>query len=294
MRRGLRRIGILVALVIAGTALYYIGKSYLWAVPETGVIETVGIIEAQEVNITSRIAGRIAVLSLNEGDMVESGQVVCQIEDIDIKNQVAKADAELANALAELNNAEQTRRRDQELFAASIISAQAYDDALARAQKVRAAAKSAQATLQYYKDQLGDTQVRSPISGIVVSKNLQIGEWVNPGTPILTIDDLSTIWARVDLEETQLGFIQVGSPAQVALPIRPPMVVRGQVMAIGQEGEFATETDVRRGRQDIRTFYVKVRLLQAQGIAKPGMTAEVTFRRADGSEFTSNSSPRTH
>ena len=97
MRRGLRRIGILVALVIAGTALYYIGKSYLWAVPETGVIETVGIIEAQEVNITSRIAGRIAVLSLNEGDMVESGQVVCQIEDIDIKNQVAKADAELAN-----------------------------------------------------------------------------------------------------------------------------------------------------------------------------------------------------
>jgi HlyD family secretion protein len=288
------RIGIVAALLIVGTAIYFIGKSYLWALPEAGVIDTTGIIEAQEVNITSRIGGRIAVLALNEGEVVETGQTVCQIEDIDIKNQVAKAEAELANTLAELNNAEQTRRRDQGLFAATIISAQAYDDAVARVEKDRAAVKSAEATLQYYKDQLGDTRVRSPISGMVVSKNFKIGEWVNPGTPILTVDDLSTIWARADLEETQLGFIQVGSPAQVTLPTQPATIVQGQVMAIGQEGEFATETDVRRGRQDIRTFYVKVRLLQVRGIAKPGMTAEVTFRRFDANQYTSNSSPRTH
>lgn len=294
MKRRLWRIASLAVFLVAVAALYYLGKSYVWVVPETGVVETVGIIEAQEVNIASRIGGRIAVLSLNEGDMVEAGQVVCQIEDIDIKSQLAKADAELANVLAELNNSEQTRRRDQGLFAANVISAQAYDDALARTEKDRAAVKSAQATLQYYKDQLRDTRVRSPISGIVVSKNLQLGEWANPGTPILTIDDLSTIWARVDLEETQLGLIQIGSPAQVTLPTQPPTSVPGQVMAIGQEGEFATETDVRRGRQDIRTFYVKVRLLQARGIAKPGMTAEVTFRRFDGSQYTSNSSPRAH
>jgi RND family efflux transporter MFP subunit len=294
MRTWLSRIGMFAALIIAGAALYYFGKSYLWPLPEPGVINSVGIIEAQEVNITSRIGGRIAVLALDEGDMIEAGQVVCRIEDIDIKNQLAKADAELANALAELNNAERTRERNRGLFAESVISAQAYDDAVARAEKDRAAVKSAQASLMYYKDQLGDTQIRSPISGVVVSKNLQIGEWVNPGTPILTVDDLSTIWARVDLEETQLGFIQVGSPAEVRLPTRPPIVIRGQVMAVGQEGQFATETDVRRGHQDIRTFYVKVRLLQAGGIAKPGMTAEVTFRQADASQPSSDSSPRTH
>ena len=74
----------------------------------------------------------------------------------------------------------------------------------------------------------------------------------------------------MDLEETQLGFIHVGSPAQVRLPTQPPTVVSGQVMAVGQEGQFATQTDVRRGRQDIRTFYVKVRLLQAGAAARPG------------------------
>jgi RND family efflux transporter MFP subunit len=281
MKRWVNRIGMLGALMLAAAALSYLGHRYLWRAPEPGLIQTVGIIEAQEVNVTSRIAGRIAFLTLNEGDTVESGQVVCRIEDVDIKNQLAKADADLTNAVAELNNAEVTRRRDEGLFTESVISAQAYDDAIARAEKDRAAVQAARATVSYYRDQLADTLIRSPISGLVVSKNLQIKEWVNPGTPILTIDDLSTIWARVDLEETQLRFIQVGSPAEVTIPTQPPTVISGQVMAIGEEGQFATETDVRRGRQDIRTFYVKVRLLQNAGIAKSGMTAEVAFIRDD-------------
>jgi HlyD family secretion protein len=290
----LRRIGTFAALTITAAALYHFGNSYLWPVPQPGVIHSVGIVEAQEVNITSRIGGRIVVLTLNEGDTVEAGQVVCQVEDIDIKNQLARSDADLANTTAELSNAERIRQRYQGLFAENVVSVDAYDAAVTRAAKARAAVQAARATLNYYRDQLADTRVRSPISGVVVSKNLQTGEWVNAGTPILTVDDLSTIWARVDLEETQLGFIQVGSPAQVMLTTQPPIVIRGQVMAVGQEGQFATETDVRRGRQDIRTFYVKVRLLQAEGDAKPGMTAEVTFRQEDGSQATSHSSERTH
>ena len=87
---------------------------------------------------------------------------------------------------------------------------------------------------------------------------------MTPGTSVLTVDDLSTIWARVDLEETDLGWIRIGTAAQVVLPTRPPLTYTGRVMAIGQEGQFATETDVRRGRQDIRTFYLKVRVLQAE------------------------------
>ena len=146
--------------------------------------------------------------------------------------------------------------------------------------------------MQFYTDQLNDTVIRAPISGTVVSKNLEVGEWVTPGTPILTVDDLSTIWARVDMEETDLGAIRIGSPAQVTLPTRPPLIFPGQVMAIGQEGQFATETDVRRGRQDIRTFYVKVRVLQATGQVKPGMTAEVAFALNNGIAVSSNTGAR--
>ena len=72
------------------------------------------------------------------------------------------------------------------------------------------------------------------------------------------------------------------------------MVFPGQRDGDRAGGQFATETDVRRGRQDIRTFYVKVRVLQATGQVKPGMTAEVAFARNNGIAISSNTSPRTH
>ena len=90
-----------------------------------------------------------------------------------------------------------------------------------------------------------------------------------------------------------------GGPGSVNwTPIGPSVVSRGwtesgRVMAIGQEGNFATKRDVRRGRQDIRTFYVKVQVLQAEGELKPGMTAEVSFaRHQDGTRLSSNSDQR--
>ncbi len=294
MKTTLRRVMRLavVALILGGG--YYLGSRYLWPAPDTGTIQTVGIIEAPEVNITSRIAGRIVQLDLLEGDTVERGQVVCRTEDIDIKNQLANARGNLANASATLRDAEITMARNEKLYVEHVISAKDRDDSRAALDSARGAVAADQANVQYYTDQLNDTVIRAPISGTVVSKNLEVGEWVIPGTPILTVDDLSTIWARVDMEETELGAIRVGSPAQVTLPTRPPLVFPGQVMAIGQEGQFATETDVRRGRQDIRTFYVKVRVLQATGQVKPGMTAEVAFSLNNGIAISSNTGTRAH
>jgi len=282
-----RRAVMLGVVAFAAFAFYYLGGKYLWPRPDVNTIRTVGIIEAPEVNLTSRIAGRITQLDLLEGDHVQRDQVVCRIEDVDVRNQLAKAQGDLQNALADLKDAELTAARDRELFRRQVISAQARDDSVSRVERARATVVSDQAMVQFYSDQLADTVIKSPIAGIVVNKALEVGEWATPGTPILTVDDMSTIWARVDVEETDLGSISVGDPAQVALTTRPPQVYTGRVMAIGQEGEFATERDVRRGRQDIRTFYVKVRVLQAGNDLKPGMTAEVTFSH-NGIQLTSN------
>jgi len=283
-----RRVVTLGILAIAAYAFYFLGGKYLWPREDVNTIRTVGIIEAPEVNITSRIAGRITQLDLLEGDHVQRDQVICRIEDVDVRNQLAKAQGDLQNAQADLKDAELTVARDRELFRRQVIAAQARDDSVSRVERARAAVVSDQAMVQFYSDQLADTVIKSPISGIVVNKALEVGEWVTPGTPILTVDDMSTIWARVDVEETDLGSIRVGDSAQVALTTRPPQIYTGRIMAIGQEGQFATERDVRRGRQDIRTFYIKVRVLQAGLDLKPGMTAEVTFSRRNGIQLTSN------
>ncbi len=277
--KAVRRLIILAALAAVLVGSNYLGGQYLWPPPATGTIDTVGILEAPEVNITTRIMGRIAELNLLEGDSVQRGQVVCRIEDVDIRNQLAQAEGNLATAEANLRNAERTMARDRQLYERHVLAAQEHDDALASLERSQAAVVAARANVNLYRDQLSDTEIHAPISGIVVSKNLEVGEWVTPGTPILTVDDLSTLWARIDLQETEMQSISIGTPARVTLPGHPPATIDGRVMAIGEEGQYATERDVRRGRQDIRTFYVKVRLLDGMGAGKPGMTAEVSFQR---------------
>ncbi len=288
----IRRIITFAILGAIAVGFYVFGSQYLWPKVDRSRIQVIGMIEAPEVNITSRMGGRITSLSLIEGDHVKKGQIVCTIEDVDIRNQLARARADLAKAEADLAQEQRDLTRDRELFNAHVISTKQRDDAVSAVQAGEAAVQSARANVTYYDDQLHDTRIASPIDGVVVSKALEVGEWVTPGTPILTVDDLSTIWARVDVEETDLGSLYIGKPARVQLPTNPPEVFTGRVMAIGQEGEFATERDVRRGRQDIRTFYVKVHVLQAGDELKPGMTAEVTFQRNDGTRLTRNSNQR--
>lgn len=288
IRKIIRRIITLAILAALGWGFYIFGSRYLWPEVDMTKIAAVGMIEAPEVNITSRIPGRIAKLTLIEGDAVHKGDVVCEIEDIDLRNQLAQARASLEKALADLAQARRDSARDDKLFAEHIIPAKDHDDANTAVDQDLAAVSNARANVDFYQDQLRDTKILAPVDGVIVSKALEVGEWVTPGTPILTVDDLSTIWARVDVEETDLGSLYIGKPARVRLPTNPPLEFSGRVIAIGQEGQFATEHDVRRGRQDIRTFYVKVQVLQGGGDLKPGMTAEVTFLRNDGTRLSSN------
>jgi len=293
MRRIIRRIITLMIVVGLGYGFYWFGNIFLWPPPDRSTIRAVGMVEAPEVNITSRIAGRITDLKLLEGDRVTRGQVICRIEDIDIRNQLRKAEADLLQAQANMMNAKRTIDRDERLYAQHVIAAKDRDDARTAYDQAVASVASNKANVDFFKDQLKDTAIVSPVDGVVVNKALEVGEWVTPGTPIITVDDLTTIWARVDVQETDLGSIYVGKAAQVELPTDPPVTFSGRVIAIGQEGNFATERDVRRGRQDIRTFYVKVQVLQAGGELKPGMTAEVSFaRRQDGTRLSRNNYQR--
>jgi len=293
MKAVIRRIITLSILAGLGYGFYRFGNIYLWPPPDRSTIRAVGMVEAPEVNITSRIAGRITDLKLLEGDRVTRGQIICRIEDVDIRNQLRKAEADVLQAQANMMNAKRTIDRDERLYAQHVIAEKDRDDARAVYDQDDAAVASSKANVDYFKDQLHDTAIVSPVDGVIVNKALEVGEWVTPGTPIITVDDLTTIWARVDVQETDLGSIFVGKAAEIELPTNPPQTFSGRVMAIGQEGNFATERDVRRGRQDIRTFYVKVQVLQADGELKPGMTAQVSFaRRQDGTRLSSNNYQR--
>ncbi len=132
MKKFVRRLIILTVIAGATVGFYSFGEKHLWPPPDLTTLNAVGIIEAPEVNITSRISGRIAELDLVEGDSVKRGRVVCRIEDIDLRNQVEHAKADLELAKVNLADAERTEKRDRRLIEQAVIAQKEYDDAVTK------------------------------------------------------------------------------------------------------------------------------------------------------------------
>lgn len=140
----------------------------------------------------------------------------------------------------------------------------------ARARKARE-----EASLKALLSEIEDTEAVSPIGGVIVEKAYETGEVYTPGTHVYTVFDLTQIWARLDIEETGIGKIRLGDRAAVSTPSIPGKDFEARVTEIGEEGSFATQKDVTRGRHDIKTFRVKAALSNPDGRLKPGMTVTV-------------------
>jgi HlyD family secretion protein len=132
-----------------------------------------------------------------------------------------------------------------------------------------------EAALDLAKVQLSQSLIQAPFDGRVVNVNLLPGEWVAPGTPVVTLEDVSRLWVRLDVEETALRDTALGQPAEIRVLAFPDRTYRGRVMEVGALGDFAVNRDVKRGRPDIRTFRVRIELGQPGPELRPGMTAEV-------------------
>jgi HlyD family secretion protein len=108
---------------------------------------------------------------------------------------------------------------------------------------------------------------------------MEKGETVSSGMTIITIVDTDNLYVRVDIEETLIGYAVLGGEAFITADGIPNKVFEGRVSEIGRYAEFATQRDVTRGRQDIKTFRIKIRVADSQGLLKPGMTTEVKIPR---------------
>jgi len=139
----------------------------------------------------------------------------------------------------------------------------------------RARFRESEANLSYNLAKFADTAITSSISGTVVFKSLEKGETVSPGMTILTIVDTGNLYTRVDIDETLIENVALNSEANIRTEGNPEKLFRGEVSEIGRYAEFATQRDVTRGRQDIKTFRVKIKLKDPGGVLKPGMTVEV-------------------
>jgi len=159
------------------------------------------------------------------------------------------------------------------------IARASFKAAEAQLTTARANIGEARARLKLAETRLMETKIFAPRDGVIAYKYFEEGETVSPGKVVYTLYDLKEIWARVDVEETRIGGISLGKGATIKIDSLPVKSFEGEVIEIGREAEFATQRDVTRGRQDIKTFRVKVAVKDPDGSLKPGMTVIVEFKQ---------------
>jgi len=138
---------------------------------------------------------------------------------------------------------------------------------------LRAAEAQAEANAAAASARLGYTQIFAPSGGIVTLRAARQGEVVNPGSPIITLFDLSDTWVDADVEETYADLISMGQKLQVRLPSGAE--ITGPVIYKAVVADFATQRDVSRIKRDIKTVEIRVRVPNPEGKLALGMTAWV-------------------
>ena len=152
---------------------------------------------------------------------------------------------------------------------------------LSRPEEVRAAqARLAQAEAgrDLLKKTIADATIISPTSGIVTHKAVEPGEFVGPGTPLLTISDLDNVRLNIYITEVELGRVRLGQRAEIRIDSHPDRALSGTVVFISPEAEF-TPKNVQTREERIKLVYrVKIEIPNPESILKPGMPADASIK----------------
>lgn len=222
-----------------------------------------GTIEVVEIDLSSKIGGRVLGLPKAEGEDVVKGEVVAELEYDELS-------AQKNSAKANLENSRKNYERAKSLYAKGAISQSDYDNA-------RTAFDVATAAFDQISANITNALITSPVSGTVLTANLEVGEMAFPGTPVVTVADLSRPWIYVYVKERELGLVKIGRKAYATVDSYPDKKFSGKVVSISNKAEFTPKTIQTKDERVKLVFRVKVALDNSGGELKPGMPADVVI-----------------
>ncbi|MCX5778879.1 MAG: HlyD family secretion protein [Elusimicrobia bacterium] len=237
---------VMIPLISAG-AVVVIACVY-WYFSIAGTVYTDdAYVDGNRAIISSKYAGRIAELSVEEGDSVQAGKILVKLDDSDLRAQEKQSQAALDYArhtleLAQVNGTknEEDYARAESQFTSGVITKEQFDHAkksleAARAQNAIAQAQvaSASAQLGVVQTQLKNIIIESPMNGVVAKKWAMPGDVVQVAQPILTVYDLDHLWVTANLEETKFGRIRLNQTVYVYLDTYRSHAFIGKVIQLG-------------------------------------------------------------
>ena len=224
-----------------------------------------GIVRGQnEVYLMPKVAARVTGIHVNPGDWVTQGQTLITLDSSDYQASVAQAEAAVKQAAIQLENARTTLERTEKLHEAGAASQQQLEQAQSGYELAQVGVEQANAALAMASLQLNYCTLTAPISGVVGSINLSLGDMANPASPAAVISETSQLEIEVMVGESEINFIEVGSPVDVYIRAVSEEAFKGQVASV------ATVPDPVK-----RNYAVKVSLDNPEGKIKSGMFAEV-------------------
>lgn len=261
-----------------------------------------GTLEARvQATIGPKISGRLREILVDQGARVETGQVLVRLDDEELQQQVAvaqagvnAAEASIERLKADHNRAEavvaQAQRkhaRVQSLAEANVATDDSLDEAV-EALAIAAAGIShadaaivearkqlivAEQTLQFHRTLLADAEIVAPFAGLIVKRHRDRGDIVVPGSAVLTLVSTEELWISAWVDETEMDRLRTGLPSRVIFRSQPEQSWPGEVVRLGREADRET-----------REFIVDVRVRDLPARWAVGQRAEVyieTDRRED-------------
>lgn len=251
------------------------------------------------VDISSNVSGRVAQLSVREGEAVAAGTLLLTLDDTRFRSAVAQYEALLGGARSQLllaeaqrELAEQVLARREDLHARGLLSNEELQSARVdlRVKDATVAAQTDEidrqrAALTESERDLEETRFIAPIDGVVTALNLEQGENVligtmnNPGTVILTLADLSAMEVEARVNESDVVHVDSGQSVRIEVDAMPDLTLEGVVTTVGESGR-------RSSRDEGAEFEVHVTITSPPPWLRPGMSADVEILVATAEEVT--------
>lgn len=224
------------------------------------------------VQVGSQISGIIKELFVDFNSPVKQGQVIAQLDPATYEANARQAEADLANAEAALELAQVKARRARELREKELISQSDYDQALADLHQAEATLKTRQAFLQRARIDLARCTIHAPIDGIVISRNVDVGQTVaaslSAPTLFVIANDLAKMQIIANVAEADIGNVQAGQDVEFTVDAFPDRVFHGKVAQVRHSPVVV---------QNVVTYDTVIEVSNPDLKLKPGMTANVSI-----------------
>jgi HlyD family secretion protein len=239
-------------------------------VEATGVVQPINAVE-----VRSKASGQIINMPVEAGSIVKPGDLLVQIDPRDVQYRHDQAFAALKAAEANLDVAKAQNERAEALAQQGVITAPELESSRIAYANAQSQLVTARANLELATIALEDATIRAPIAGVVIQKDVSLGQVIasatnsaSGGTVLLKMANLSTVVDSALVSESDIGQVRPGQEAMVRVDAYPNRVFRGVVEKVAPQATV---------QQSVTMFPVLVRLANADGALMPGMNSDVSI-----------------